>query len=164
MARYVTKEFALSNPLRARLLEVVGTQPGITMGELAGRLGCRPSTILWHMTKLEKADLLRSARVGNVRVFYLPSGGAALRERSLAKAVLKNDVARRIHEVVQQRPGITFRDLRLLLAGRASSLRWHARRLVDEGLLRFGDDRGRATSFYPVAGPSPPAPDGSQAA
>lgn len=162
MARYVTKEFALSNPLRTRLLAVVGQEPGITMRDLAARLECRPSTIIWHMTKLEKADLLRSTRVGNARVFYLPSGGAALRSKSLASVLLKNDVARRIHEVVNQQPGITLRDLRLRLMERGSSLRWHARRLVDEGLLCLGEGRGRSSGLYPVA--SAGAPCVSQAA
>jgi predicted transcriptional regulator len=153
MTRHVTKEFALSNPLRARLLDVVGAQPGITLCQLAERLACRPSTVIWHMTKLEKADLLRSSRIGNARVFYLPSGGQALRVQSRASALLKNDVARRIHEVVNQQPGITFRGLRLHMMERGSSLRWHARRLVAEGLLCLGEGRGRATAFYPATGP-----------
>lgn len=156
MPRYVTKEFALSSPLRQQLLEVVGHEPGINMGQLADRLECRPSTILWHMTKLEKADLLRSERVGNARVFYLPAGGVEVRHRSLTSAILKNDVARRIHEVVNAQPGITFMALASHVMESASSLRWHAGRLVAEGLLCLGQGRGRSTEFYPAARPGAP--------
>ena len=152
MARYVPKETALSNPLRLRLLDAVGQRPGITLSQIADQFGCQPSTVVWHMTKLEKADLMRTARVGNSRVFYLPSGGQALRDQSLASAVLRNDVARRIHEAVRQQPGITFRGLRLHLMERGSALRWHARRLVAEGLISLGEGRGRATEFYPAGG------------
>ena len=149
MARYVTKQFALSSPLRTQLLEIVGQEPGINMCQLAERLSCRPSTIIWHKTKLEKADLLRSERVGNERVFYLPAGGIALRNQSLTSALLKNDVARRIHEIVSQQPGITLKAIAARLMERASSLRWHIKRLVEEGLLCLGQGTGRSTELYP---------------
>ncbi|HUR24706.1 MAG TPA: winged helix-turn-helix domain-containing protein [Candidatus Thermoplasmatota archaeon] len=108
------------------------------------------------MTKLTKADLLRTERIGNERVFYLPSGGIAVRNQSLAGVILKNDVARRIHDIVSQQPGITMKGIAARLMGRASSLRWHVKRLVDEGLLCLGEGSGRATEFYPGSTPGAP--------
>jgi DNA-binding transcriptional ArsR family regulator len=78
MALYVSREEALAHPVRARLLRLVATDPGVNMKDLAARLGCQPSTLIWHYTKLVRAGLLLTHRVGNERVFRLPAGSAAV--------------------------------------------------------------------------------------
>jgi DNA-binding transcriptional ArsR family regulator len=74
MPRFVPKEFALANELRVKMLGIVGDHPGINMTHLAEQLGCKPSTVIWHASKLEGADLLRSQRSGYFRIFYLLRG------------------------------------------------------------------------------------------
>lgn len=155
MARYVPKEQALASPTRRAVLGLVAARPGITLTQLAGHLGCRPSTILWHAGKLEAAGLLRSERVGPARVHYLASGGLPLRDAVLGRARLDHPLARRIHELVAQRPGLTLRDLGDAIARDAATVRWHVRKLVSAGLLALGDGPGRADRFYP--GVAPPA-------
>lgn len=151
MPRHVSKEFALSNPLRTQLLDVVQQEPGINMSNLSERLACRPSTVIWHTTKLERAGLLRSERVGNLRVYYVASGGVPLRKQTIATALLQHDTARRIHDVVQREPGITLARLTTQLVENASVLRWHVRRLVAGGVLCLDNGKGRAFEYYPSA-------------
>lgn len=156
MARYVPKTIALAHPLRRTILELVDGQPGITLTQLALRLECKPSTILWHTTKLRKADLVRSAKVGQSRIFYLVAGGNPLRDLTIEKTHLGNAFARQIHDVVAQRPGITLRGICECVAISSTSIRWHVRRLVDAGLLCLGEEGGRAAHFYPRAAPGAP--------
>lgn len=154
MVRYVTKEFALSSPFRVKMLEVVGQQPGINMANLAIRLDCKPSTVIWHARKLEAAGMLRNQKAGHLRIFYLP-GGADIRMQTRESALLNNDIARRMHEIVRQEPGITFQGLQQRLIDNIYSLRWHAKRLAEAGLLCLGSE-GRSITLYPTQGPVAP--------
>lgn len=156
MVRYVSKETALGHPMRQAILDLVATHPGISLTQLAQQISCKPSTILWHTGKLRKADLLRTAKVAGLRVFYLPNGGIDLRERVVERTRLANDLARRIHEVVAQRPGITFNGLASQVGANVSALRWHLGRLVADGLLCLGDEPGRALHYYARHHPGPP--------
>lgn len=149
MTRHVSKEFALSNPLRTQLLDVVQSEPGINMSTLSDRLRCRPSTVIWHTTKLERAGLLRSERVGNLRVYYVAAGGIPLRKQTITTTLLQHETARRIHEVVQREPGITLSRLTAQLVENTSVLRWHVRRLVAGGVLCLDSGKGRAFEYYP---------------
>lgn len=164
MARYIAKDDALANAFRATLLEAVAARPGITLTQLADHFGRKPSTIMWHATKLAKADLLRHERLRKVRVFYLVAGGTQLRNAILARSQLDNALARRIHEMVSQRPGITFPDLCAALVHNASVLRWHLRRLVEAGLVYCGATTGRTQHFYPRLVPTAGPPTAAGAA
>lgn len=148
MPRYIPKEEALGNPVRRAILDRIAAQPGISLSQLANDMACKPSTILWHTGKLTKADLLRSTKANGLRMFYVPAGGSDLRERIVTGARLGNPLARRIHEVVAQRPGITFKGISAAVAENVSALRWHVTRLVEEGLLCPGDGPGRALRYY----------------
>jgi len=53
---------ALLGPLRAELL--LALQSPVTMGELAGRLGCPPSTLSHHAGKLASTGLVATVRLG----------------------------------------------------------------------------------------------------
>jgi DNA-binding transcriptional ArsR family regulator len=77
MALYVPREVALAHPVRERILQLVELDPDLNMKDLAGRLGCQPSTLIWHYTKLVRAGLLLTRREGNERVFRLPAGATA---------------------------------------------------------------------------------------
>lgn len=148
MARRLRKEDVLLHPLRRELLAAIAAQPGITMKELASLFDRRPSTIQWHATKLSKADLVRSERVGEFRVFYA-AGEARVRAEALARPSLADSLARRIHEAVVHQPGITVQDLVASLMGSAPSIRWHLRRLLDSGLVCAGARQGRICHYYP---------------
>jgi predicted transcriptional regulator len=149
MSRYVSKEVALAHPVRRTILELVKEQPGIKLTKLANQIQRKPSTVLWHTNKMNKANLLRNEKVGGARVFYLVAGGRPLRNEILAKARLANPLARHIHEVVARQPGITFEGICATVASNVSRIRWHVRRLTDAGLLCLGNEPGRAAHFYP---------------
>lgn len=154
MVRYVSKDQALGNPLRKALLEVVGATPGINMKSLAQALSCQPSTVIWHTAMLQRAGLLRTEKVGGLRVFYLPASRAG-RNQVIEGALLHHEAARRIHAHVQRNPGATFADMEAGLGMGISVLRWHVRRLVDGGALCL-DRQGRLAVLFPGDNPGRP--------
>lgn len=154
MVRYVSKEQALDSPLRQKLLGIVGSTPGINMKGLSDALGCQPSTVIWHAAMLQRAQLLRTEKVGGLRVFYLPTGQRA-RNQVIEGALLHHEAARRIHDHVSRHPGATFASLEGELGMSMSVLRWHVRRLVDGGALCL-DRQGRLAVLYPGETPGTP--------
>lgn len=155
MVRYVSKDQALGNPLRQQLLDVVAATPGVNMKGLATALDCQPSTVIWHAAMLQRAGLLRTEKVGGLRVFYLPTGGMQSRNDVIEGTLLSNDAARRIHRYVADHPGTTFADLTARLGLQLSALRWHVRRLVDGGIVCL-DRQGRLAVLYPGTTPGTP--------
>lgn len=154
MVRYVSKEQALDSPLRRHLLQVVGGMPGINMKGLSDALGCQPSTVIWHAAMLQRAQLLRSEKVGGLRVFYLPTGQRS-RDQVIEGALLHHEAARRIRDHVLRHPGATFASLEADLGMTISVLRWHVRRLVDNGVVCH-DRQGRLVVLYPGDSPGTP--------
>lgn len=94
----------LQNPVRARIHEAVQQDPGLSLTELADRAGVAWGTAVHHLRRLEDTGLLVSTNGGGHRRFFAANTPAAA-QRS-AVAVVLHPTARRIAELVAQRPGI----------------------------------------------------------
>lgn len=135
VTRYVSPKEALKNPQRSMLYGFVMATPGVHLKKLSDEFGMKSSSILWHMRKLEAADLVRSEQVGGYRVFHPTEGGVAARELGRAVAAIQNRNAAAILDAIASRPGANTNDLARGLALSAGNVRWHVRRLRDAGLL-----------------------------
>ena len=142
------KEDLLENPLRDDILEVVQQQPGISASELGRRLECGWGTLVYHLTVLERMQLLSSAREGRHKRFFVQ--GRINYSDKAAVGLLANASARTILDAVKERPGLIQRDLGRLLGLSPGTVAWHVERLAEAGLIIKEED-GRVVRYYPSA-------------
>lgn len=149
VTRYISPKEALKNPQRAMLFGFVKATPGVHLKQLSEEFGMKTSSILWHIRKLESAELVKSERVNGYRVFYPVEGGIEIKRVSRALAALQNDNALRIYQHIHNHPGAQAAPLADRLDMHGGTARWHLRKLRDHGLLDelIQEDGSR---FYPT--------------
>lgn len=135
VTRYISPKEALKNPQRAMLYGFVRATPGAHLKQLSEEFKMKTSSILWHIRKLEAADLVHSERANGFRVFYPTEGGIEAKRLSRAITTLHNENARRIQERVHDKPGQTVKELSERLDIHSGTVRWHLRKLREFGLV-----------------------------
>ncbi len=147
VTRYVSPKEALQNPQRAMLFGYVRGHPGVHLKSLSEEFAMKTSSILWHIRKLEAAELVRSERANGYRVFYPVAGGIEMKRVSRAITALHNENARRIFAYVHRHSGSTVRQASEALSVHGGTVRWHLRKLREFGLVEelVRDDGSR---FY----------------
>lgn len=135
VTRYVSPKEALKNPQRAMLYGFVRGNPGVHLKQLSEEFAMKTSSILWHVRKLESAELVRSERANGYRVFYPVDGGVEIKRVSRAITALQNRNARTLYEAVERVNGATPTQLSETLAMHGGTVRWHLRKLREFGLV-----------------------------
>jgi len=135
VTRYISPKEALKNPQRSMLYGYIRGNPGAHLKQLSDEFGMKTSSILWHIRKLESAELVNSERVGGYRVFYAIEGGIEIKRVSRAITALQNENAHHIFQRVQAHPGSTTREISEALGLHGGTARWHLRKLREQGLL-----------------------------
>jgi DNA-binding transcriptional ArsR family regulator len=135
VTRYISPKEALKNPQRAMLYGFIRATPGAHLKQLSDEFQMKTSSILWHIRKLESADLVSSERANGFRVFYPVDGGVEAKMLSRAISALQNENARRVQEVVGGNPGLSVKQLAERTSILGGTVRWHLRKLRDFGLL-----------------------------
>jgi predicted transcriptional regulator len=135
VTRYITPKEALKNPQRAMLYGFIKGNPGVHLKKLSEEFHMKTSSILWHIRKLESAELVRSERANGFRVFYPTEGGLAVKQVGRAVTALQNPNARALFETVQGKMGQSAAVLAGSLQLHVGTARWHLKKLVEFGLL-----------------------------
>lgn len=135
VTRYVSPKEALKNPQRAMIYGFVRGNPGVHLKKLSDEFAMKTSSILWHIRKLESAQLVRSERANGFRVFYPVEGGIEVKRVSRGVSALQNDNARRVFESVERNPGQSPNALGERLGIHVGTVRWHLRKLREFGLI-----------------------------
>jgi predicted transcriptional regulator len=134
-SRYVDPKVALRNPQRSMLYGFVKGNPGVHLKQLSNEFKMKTSTVLWHIRKLEHADLVRSKKANGYRVFYPVSGGMEAKQLSTAVTALSNGNAKQVFEFVALNPGAHRRILSGRLLINPGTVRWHLKKLREAGLI-----------------------------
>jgi predicted transcriptional regulator len=140
------REDLLENPLRDDILEVVQTSPGISASELGRRLNCGWGTLVYHLTVLERMQLLSSAREGRHKRFFV-QGRINYSDKG-AVGLLANPAARMVLDAIKDQPGLIQRDLSRHLNLSPGTVAWHVDRLHEAGLV-LKEEEGRVVRYYP---------------
>ncbi|HLE48328.1 MAG TPA: MarR family transcriptional regulator [Candidatus Thermoplasmatota archaeon] len=140
------KEEILENPLRDDILHAVEQQPGISASELGRRLECGWGTLVYHLTVLERMQLVSSAREGRHKRFFA-QGRINYTDKG-AVGLLANPAARTILDAIRAVPGIIQKELGERLNLAAGTIAWHVERLEAEGLVVREED-GRSVRYFP---------------
>lgn len=132
-------ERVLLNDMRRRIYEYILDNPGIHLREIARDLNISISTATWHLRILERANLIRSEKVGN-KIIYIPTGME--KEDLMIALTINNENAKRIVEYLMNEEAHArkiARDLNMNI----ETVRYHLKRLERAGVVVSKEDGKR---------------------
>lgn len=142
----LTKSDLLDNEHRDKVYKLVQEQPGIGLSEVAQRTGLGWGTTVYHLDRLERAQMLASERMGGHRR-YFPMGTVPRASRK-GIGTLKADTTRSVAAFLAQRPGASQTELCEGLGLSASAASKQVTKLEDAGLVRRERD-GKTVRLWP---------------
>jgi DNA-binding transcriptional ArsR family regulator len=118
----------LEHPVRAQIMQAIESLPGLHAQELARRINRPRSVVEHHLRTLERGGLI-SAQHSGTRIRYV--------SKSTPRGVLPpaGPSAQRIFQLVQNRPGLTLRELADQARMSYRAVHYQVRRLEGEGLV-----------------------------
>lgn len=137
----------LDNPVRAHVHQVVVQDPGLSLEEVRARAGIAWGTAVHHLRRLEDNGLLVSI-VQNARRRYFAANTPASSHRAHV-AALSHPTARRLADLVRQRPGLDQGGLCEALGLRNPAASKHLQQLAAHGLVLVERD-GRRCRYHPT--------------
>jgi predicted transcriptional regulator len=127
--RFVNAGNVLENDARRAIFEYIKTNPGCHLRETAGALQLSTTNVLWHLRKLEEANLVNGKKLEGYKVFYPVEGGVEAKRMGLALAVLRNPNARQVLGIIARNPGIHQREIARIIGVNHGTVRWHLKKL-----------------------------------
>lgn len=146
----------LDHPARAKLVQIVESQPGIHFHDLAMKAELANGTAVHHLRKLSDSGHLSVRRSGRYTCYF--PGGRVDPHAAAAAPLLKSDGAKQILEAVRNKPGMSNLELAQATGLQPSTVNYHVQRLSAAGLVAALRD-GRNVRLHPGirAGGDPPA-------
>jgi DNA-binding transcriptional ArsR family regulator len=137
----------LDHPLRAQIVSLVESEPGLHFQELARRLETGRGTLEHHLRKLVDANLVvpQSSRGFTC---YFPKGKVD-RHLMAAAPVLKSTGARQVLQAINSGPNRAAQDIAETTGFTPSTVNYHLKRLVGAGLV-LSQRVGRFTLLAPT--------------
>lgn len=128
----VEAENLLDQPMRRRLLALIGEHPGIHASQLCREAGEPWGTVQYHLSLLHKGDLVTSVEAGRERRFF-PGEIDPARARLLA--MLHQGRRQEIARFIQENPGTRQVDICDALDVSRKTFRSSIEPLLGEGLV-----------------------------
>lgn len=153
----------LDHPARARLVQIVESQPGIHFHDLAAKAELANGTAVHHLRKLSDSGHLSVRRSGRYTCYF--PGGRVDPHVAAAAPLLKSDGAKQVLEAVRGKPGMSNLEVAQATGLQPSTVNYHVQRLSQAGLVAALRD-GRSVRLHPGvrAGSADPAPAAAGAA
>jgi DNA-binding MarR family transcriptional regulator len=139
------KEESPSQPNRDRIYQYIINNPGCHFRKIGKDLDLAMGHTQYHLKTLEKADLIKSRRIGVFRRYYTVSIYGERLESLLA--ILRQEVPRDIIIFLIENPGTTQADIAKHKGFSAPTINWHMSRLIEEGLVR-SRKQGKFVNYY----------------
>ncbi|GLI45839.1 winged helix-turn-helix transcriptional regulator [Methanoculleus bourgensis] len=140
---YRTSRHPLDNKKRSRIYACIRDHPGITPTEIARATGINRGTTRYHLSRLREAGLV-SAVNRDGRVGYFRRGYDATSKTICCH--LRNNTRREILALLLEEPGVTQSEVADTIGVARSTVAWHMRRLVADGLVGANRD-GRTVRY-----------------
>ncbi|MEK6974867.1 MAG: winged helix-turn-helix transcriptional regulator [Candidatus Thermoplasmatota archaeon] len=146
----------LDHPARAKLVQIVESQPGIHFHDLAQKAELANGTAVHHLRKLSDSGHLSVRRSGRYTCYF--PGGRVDPHTAAAAPLLKSDGAKLVLDAVRGKPGMSNLELAQATGLQPSTVNYHVQRLSAAGLVAALRD-GRSVRLHPGirAGGEPPA-------
>lgn len=123
------------NDARRSINELVVAEPGLCLNDLVARLGFSRNAVSYHLFVLEKEEAVVSIKDGKYRRYFTRNGKYVNGAKNVV-AALRNETTLAMARAVLARPGAIQRDLCVELGATASAACWHAKRLLELGVIR----------------------------
>lgn len=136
-----------NNDARRTIHELVVGEPGQCLNELVSRTGYSRNAVSYHLFVLEKEEEIVSVKDGKYRRYFTRNGKYVNGAKNVV-AALRNDTTLKLAKVVMERPGSIQRDLCVELGATPSATCWHAKRLLDLGVIRK-ERVSNTVKYYP---------------
>jgi len=102
----IKKDAVLDNFTRGMIYGFIMSNPGVHYNFIKQKLGLNNGSIVYHLTVLERQELIKSEKVGLYKRFY--PIGQTLSETGIMEL---NETQVRLLEILRAAPGLTQRDL-----------------------------------------------------
>jgi DNA-binding MarR family transcriptional regulator len=129
----LSKDDLLENDGREMLFNLVDSNPGIGLAQLADQSGLGWGTTVYHLGRLEQGGFISSMKNGQNRHFFKNGHPAAQQKKAIA--VLKNDTAAQLARYLMATPGATGKTIANGLGIAAPTVTKYVKRLEEEGLV-----------------------------
>lgn len=130
------KEGLLNHSIRQQIFGYVNEHPGANFSTIMRELNLKNGVLAYHLTTLEREDMIRSMRDGTYRRYYPRSSRSVPFE--IQKAIL---------ERIGQSPGVTEAALAERMGLSRQVLDFHLNSLIDSGHVRL-ERRGKRNLAY----------------
>ncbi|MFA5861063.1 MAG: winged helix-turn-helix transcriptional regulator [Candidatus Thermoplasmatota archaeon] len=139
----------LEQDKRAALTDLLRERPGISQSDLARALGLDPSTVRYHLHRLEKEGLVVQEGTGSRRARYFAPGSTVPADRP-AIAVARSVGSASVLQAVRDSPGSTMTELAQRMSVCRTTVGWHIRKLALARLVCLERD-GRTVRVLPIS-------------
>lgn len=132
----ICREDVLNNKIRREIYQTIKNNPGISFSELMERLNLKNGTLLYHISTLEREDLIKSKRDGIYRRFY--PYFVRLPKKDITKLY---GIQRDIVDYIFKHPGCTQTEISSALGLQRQHVHYHIKILIDCDILKAEDGR-----------------------
>jgi len=131
----IEKDELLENDRRARIFELIKTNPGIHLSEIARELDFAWGTTLHHLRKLRADRLIMFKSLGHHKSFFV--NGSGLSERQMeALSLVKNGTLANLAHYLEEHPRTTLKELSEGLGISPPLAAFHIRKLEKAGFVQ----------------------------
>jgi hypothetical protein len=138
----IKKDAVLDNFTRGMIYGFIMSNPGVHYNFIKQRLGLNNGSIVYHLTVLERQELIKSEKVGLYKRFY--PMGQTLSETGIMEL---NDTQQAMLELVRKSPGLTQRELADRLGLSSRVVNYHVGLLQRARLVMLEKD-GKVTRCF----------------
>jgi len=130
----IQRDDALENDTRRTVYEIVETNPGICIQDVADVADVSYSTASYHLDKLVRMDYLSRRKEGNC-VLYYKNGGTFTQQEQELVPLLKNDEAMHVFQQILENPWCYRAEVAEALDVSHTTVNWHLDNLQEADLV-----------------------------
>ena len=140
----------LANYNRAKIYHLIKEKPGIHFSEIVRSLELSRGQTQWHLTWLERFEMIIRRRTKQYLIFYLNDGSLSDESNELTLTiVLKSETRNQILNIIREEPGITQLKIKKKVQRSQSTITYHLVILEQEEFITF-QRKGRRRYYFPT--------------
>jgi predicted transcriptional regulator len=146
----ITYDNVLANYNRAEIYHLIKEKPGIHFNEIVRNLELSKGQTQWHLSWLERLDMIKRKRTKQYLMFYLNDGSLPYESNELAHTiVVKSETRNQILNIIQEEPGITQLEIKKKVQRSQSTITYHLVILEQEEFIAI-QRKGRKRYYFPI--------------
>lgn len=146
----VTYDNILANYNRARIYHLIKQKPGVHFSEIVKNLELSRGQTQWHLSWLERFEMIKRKRTKQYLMFYLNDGSFSDESSELTHVIiLKSETRNQILSLIREEPGITQLRIRNKVQRSQSTVTYHLVILEQEDFITI-QRKGRRRYYFPI--------------